>query len=106
MELYLTCGQSKSGQSKRQKTVNEYLIREVIQKQNPIIDKKFITNLIAIKDSSIGFKSIESKKSYFNLFKRVEIEGRDTDYVRCDKCLISIKCISQFGTSSVLRHKC
>ena len=74
--------------------------------ENEIKDKKSIMDLISSKDKSISYKTIQSKKRYFDSFKRIAINGKDCDYVRCDMCLILIKYIGKYGTSAVSNHKC
>jgi hypothetical protein len=77
-----------SGQNKRHKTINECLSDISCNNKSKLNDKQYLSNLIAVKDESIGYKVIQSNKSYFKSFKRVTLNTKSTDYVKCDNCLI------------------
>ena len=93
--------------SKRLNTINECLISQTSDNQNSI-DKKTLMNLISIKDKSITYKTIESKQQYFKAFKRILINEKESEFIKCENCLniTIIKCTPKTGYSSVMRHKC
>jgi hypothetical protein len=86
-----------SVKNKRQKTGDNKVIE---------IEKQTLINLIAIKDDSITYSSINSSQEYFKNFKRVLINKKESEYIKCDNCSVLVKCTSKIGNSTASRHKC
>ena len=95
-----------NSQNKRKRSLNECLTTKTEEKNR--LDKQTLINLISIKDKSLSFKPIESKQEYFKAFSRVLFDGKDTDFLKCNKCIgiNLIKYTLKTGSSSVRRHNC
>jgi hypothetical protein len=68
--------------------------------------KSAIENLVASKFSRLTFQDVKRNNEFCSSFYRVTLDGKNADFVSCNKCKAILAHNSKSGTNGMRNHRC